>query len=39
MLTKIKNLIEWGVCDLNEIIEDKELFVWFYCDPNFDILL
>ena len=37
MLKKILNFIEWGVCDLNEIIEDKELFNWFYCGDNFAI--
>lgn len=37
MLKKILNYIDWGVYDLNEIIEDKELFNWFYCGDDFDI--
>ena len=37
MLNRIKNFLEWGVYDLNEIIEDKKIFIWFYSSDNFDI--
>lgn len=37
MIQKLKNFIEWGVYDLDEIIEDKDMYVWFYCSPNFTI--
>lgn len=37
MLEKILTYIEWGVYDLNEIIENKELFNWFYNSDNFVI--
>lgn len=36
MLRKIKNFIEWGCIEIDEIIEDKELFYWFYCDDDID---
>lgn len=35
MLKKIRNYIEWGVYDLNELIDDQEMFDWFYNSPNF----
>jgi len=37
MIQKIKNYIEWGVYDLNEIITDKKAYNDFWLNPNFDI--
>lgn len=36
MFKKIKNFIEWGVFDLNEIVENKEIFTYFYIDDDID---
>jgi len=37
MIQKIKNYIEWGCLDLNEIITDKKAYFYFYVRPNNDI--
>lgn len=36
MIEKIKNYIEWGCMDVNEIIIDKDLYNWFYNGPDID---
>lgn len=37
MFKKIKNYLDWGWSDLNEIIVNKEIFDWFYGGDNVDI--
>lgn len=37
MLQKIRNYLEWGVKNLDEIIVDKKIFDFFYNSDLWDI--